>query len=53
MIFLLILDTVKRLNEKCNQAEQEGSFQESLNGRTSHRETLVQRVSYLREKVST
>jgi len=31
MKFLLILDTVKRLNQKCNQAEQEGSFQESLN----------------------
>jgi hypothetical protein len=53
MKFLLISDTVKRLKEKCNQTEKEGSFQESLNGRLSHRATLVQRGAYLRENVST
>jgi len=45
--FLLILDTVNKLNEKSNQAEQEGSFKESLNGRISHRATCVLRGAYL------
>jgi len=53
MEFLLILDTIKRLNEKCNQAEQEGCLKESLKGRISHRATCVQRVAYLRVNVST
>jgi hypothetical protein len=53
MEFLLILDAVKKLNEKCNQAEQEGCFQESLNRRISHLATCVQRGAYLRENVST
>jgi len=51
--FLLILGTVKRLNEKCNQAEQEGGLKESLNGRISHRATLVLRGASHRENVST
>jgi len=47
MKFLLILATVKRLKEKCNQTEQEGCLKESLNGRISHLENLLQRGAYL------
>ena len=34
MEFLLILDTVKRPDQKCNQAEQEGCFKECLHRST-------------------
>jgi len=41
--FQLILVTVKILNEKCNQAEEEGCFKEFLHGRISHCATCVLR----------
>jgi len=53
MKFLFILDAVKRLNEKLNQAEQEGCFKECLHRRISRHATCVQRGASHRVNVST
>jgi len=52
MKFLFTLDTVKRPDQKCDQAEQEGCFKECLYRRISYRATRVLRGAYLRQNVS-
>jgi len=53
MQFPLTTDTVKRPDQKCNQAQQEGCFKEWLHRNTSRSATCVLRGAYLRANVST
>jgi len=53
MEFLLTADTVKGIEQECNQTQQEGCFKECLYQRISRYATCVQRGTYHREDVST